>query len=180
MSNPVPRRSITESSAFDDYARELFAWIEGRAGDAGSLYRSGLALCVQARAHGMYPEHVLMALQSSRHRPADTDDAGDLEPATRDARYLSAIRGLIESCFGETPALRVVRARDGQEWTIMLVREGMRWDPEIEMRRKDWLCCASAGDRRYIVPVPLTWEQWTDDDLVVAILQAKPDLRGPT
>jgi hypothetical protein len=55
----------------------------------------------------------------------------------------------------------------------------MRWDPEIEMRRQDWLCCATLGDRRYITPVPPAWNQWSDAELLGAVVRARPDLRGP-
>jgi hypothetical protein len=34
-------------------------------------------------------------------------------------------------------------------------------------------------DRRYITPVPGTWEQWSDAELLTHILHAPVDLRGP-
>lgn len=73
---------------------------------------------------------------------------------------------------------RTVVDSDERIWQIYLVPEGMRWDPEIEMRRVSWLCCRTLGERRYITPVPPSWEQWSDADLLAAIASAKPDHRG--
>jgi hypothetical protein len=85
----------------------------------------------------------------------------------------------MQACYGYCPDLRLVRGPDGRGWIVMHIREGMRWDPEIEMRRQDWLCCATLGDRRYITPVPPAWTQWSDADLLGAVVRARPDLRGP-
>jgi hypothetical protein len=101
------------------------------------------------------------------------------ERRRRDDRHARALRLLVETCYGFDPQLRVVRGLDGRAWVVLHIREGMRWDPEIEMRRQDWLCCATIGDRRYITPVPTAWYQWTDVDLAAAVGRARPDLRGP-
>ena len=91
----------------------------------------------------------------------------------------NALRSLMETCYGFRSDLRLVRGPDGRAWVVMHIQEGMRWDPEIEMRRQDWLCCATAGDRRYITPVPPGWKDWSDLELVGAVVRARPDLRGP-
>lgn len=61
---------------------------------------------------------------------------------------------------------------------MYLVVEGYRWDPEIEMRRANWLCCEAVDERRYISPVPVEWESMSEMELLGAIARAKPDLRG--
>lgn len=75
--------------------------------------------------------------------------------------------------------VRDVLDQDGRRWHVFVVLEGMRWDPEIEMRRRHWLCLETKGDRRYIAPVPTGWERWSDAELIAAIAMAKPDKRGP-
>jgi hypothetical protein len=163
--------------AFDEYGRQLQAWLDG-GGDESALQRAMVALSAQARAGGMPPEHIVISLQSSGlgARRTGADEQGD---AARPARYADALHRMLESCTGQPQRLRLVAALDDRDWVVLHVREGMRWDPEIEMRRKDWLCCATTDDRRYITPVPSDWEQWTDAELLVAITEAKPDLRGP-
>jgi hypothetical protein len=61
---------------------------------------------------------------------------------------------------------------------VFVVTEGMRWDPEIEMRRVNWLCCAAVDEQRYISPVPAGWESWNDEQLLEAIAHAPEDHRG--
>ena len=48
----------------------------------------------------------------------------------------------------------------------------------VDVPRKDWLSCIARDQRRYITPVPLGWEQWTDVEVLSQILRSKPDLRG--
>jgi hypothetical protein len=62
-------------------------------------------------------------------------------------------------------AMRTVHDPDNRVWHVYVVEEGMRWDPEIEMRRRNWLCCASLDERRFISPVPSHWERWSDEEL---------------
>ncbi len=79
---------------------------------------------------------------------------------------------------GHAPPGRTVADADGRLWHVFVVEEGMRWDPEIEMRRRSWLCCDGGDDRRYISPLPPGWLEWSDAILLAAITEAKPDLRG--
>ena len=79
---------------------------------------------------------------------------------------------------GGAPPGRTVVDGGGRVWHVFVVEEGMRWDPEIEMRRRSWLCCDGGDDRRFISPLPVDWMQWSDDVLLGAIAEAKPDHRG--
>lgn len=72
---------------------------------------------------------------------------------------------------------RIVMDADGRTWQVFLVAEGMRWDPEIEMRRVSWLCCETDAETRYITPVPPAWQQMSDEHLLAAIAVAPKDLR---
>ena len=75
------------------------------------------------------------------------------------------------------PTHRIVMDTDGQRWKVYLVAEGMRWDPEIEMRRVSWLCCETDTECRYITPVPPDWQQSSDEQLLAAIAVAPEDHR---
>jgi hypothetical protein len=171
--------TLADSSAFAEYCRELSSWLMSHMTDEGALRRAGLALFREASARGMQPEEMLISLHMSGLREPGGVGAAAPTPESRQTRYEAALRLLMEPCFGEPMPLRLVRAADGREWLVMPIREGMRWDPEIEMRRRDWLCCVIAGDRRYISPVPVDWDEWPDDQLLLAIEEAKPDLRSP-
>lgn len=179
MSSHLSFRPIRDLPAFDRFVEELGAWVEASDDDVSVLMESATALSRHARANGIAAEHLLAALQSVELR---TSIALTMEPAARrrcDDRQVVALRSLMEICYGFDPALRLVRGPDGRAWVVMHIQEGMRWDPEIEMRRQDWLCCATLGDRRYITPVPPSWIQWSDAELLGAVVRARPDLRGP-
>jgi hypothetical protein len=179
MSSHLSFRPIRDCPAFDHYVEELGAWVEGTDEDSRVLDDASSALARHARANGIAAEHLVAALQGVELR---TSVALAMEPAARrrcDVRHATALRALMQSCYGFEPDLRLVRAPDGRAWAVMHIREGMRWDPEIEMRRQDWLCCATLGDRRYITPVPTGWNQWSDAELLGAVVRARPDLRGP-
>jgi hypothetical protein len=179
MSSHLSFRPIRDFPAFDRYVEELSAWVDGDGRDVSVLHDSASALARHARANGIAAEHLLAALQSVELR---TSIALTMEPAARrrrDDRHVVALRSLMEVCYGFDPDLRLVRGPDGRAWVVLHIQEGMRWDPEIEMRRQDWLCCATLGDRRYITPVPPFWVQWSDAELVGAVVRARPDLRGP-
>lgn len=75
------------------------------------------------------------------------------------------------------PTHRIVVEAGGRRWKVFVVPEGMRWDPEIEMRRVSWLCCESNSDTRYITPVPPDWQQLSDERLLAAIVAAPKDHR---
>ncbi len=79
---------------------------------------------------------------------------------------------------GGAPPGRTVTDGDGRLWHVFVVEEGMRWDPEIEMRRRSWLCCDRGDQRRYISPLPADWMRWSESELLAAIAEAKPDHRG--
>jgi len=179
MSSHLSFRPIRDFPAFDRYVEELGIWVDGAGDDVDVLRDAAAALARHARANGIAAEHLVAALQSVELR---TDIALTMEPVARrrrDDRHALALRALMQTCYGIDPELRLVRGPDGRAWVVMHIQEGMRWDPEIEMRRQDWLCCATLGDRRYITPVPAAWAQWSDADLLGAVVRARPDLRGP-
>jgi hypothetical protein len=176
MSSSLPFRPIIQSPAFTRYSEELLAWLAGESNE-DALYHTGAEVCRSVRASGLQPEHLLIALHAAGLGPHTVLSPGAAE--LRGRRYTSAVHLLLRACFGAEAPIRVVRGSDGREWSVMGIREGERWDPEIEMRRRDWLCCVTTDDRRYISPVPLGWEQWTDEELAAAVMKAKPDLRGP-
>jgi hypothetical protein len=179
MSSHLSFRPIRDCPAFDRYVEELGAWVDGSDDDVRILDDAASALARHARANGIAAEHLVAALQGVELR---TSIALTMEPAARrqrDARHVTALRALMQTCYGFEPDLRIVRGPDGRAWVVMHIHEGMRWDPEIEMRRQDWLCCATLGDRRYITPVPPAWNQWGEAELLGAVVRARPDLRGP-
>jgi hypothetical protein len=79
----------------------------------------------------------------------------------------------------EERPIRLLTDTDGRIWHVYVVIEGYRWDPEIEERRRNWLCLESGRDRRFISPVPDDWQQWSEAFLLQQIRTARPDLRGP-
>lgn len=179
MSSHLSFRPIRDFPAFDRFVEELGAWVDGNGDDVGVLHDTASTLSRHARANGIAAEHLLAALQGVELR---TSVALTMEPAARrarDDRQVAALRSLMHTCYGFDSDLRLVRGPDGRAWVVMHIQEGMRWDPEIEMRRQDWLCCATLGDRRYITPVPSAWNQWSDAELLAAVVRARPDLRGP-
>ncbi|HEX6597749.1 MAG TPA: hypothetical protein VF034_00375 [Gemmatimonadaceae bacterium] len=179
MSSHLSYRPIRDCPAFDHYVEELGVWVDGSDDDVSVLDDAASGLARHARANGIAAEHLVAALQGVELR---TSVALTMEPAARrrrDARHATALRALMQTCYGFEPGLRLVRGPDGRAWVVMHIQEGMRWDPEIEMRRQDWLCCATLGDRRYITPVPPAWTQWSDAELLGAVVRARPDLRGP-
>ena len=179
MSSHLSFRPIRDFPAFDRYVEELGAWVDGSGEHVSALHDSATALARHVRANGIAAEHLVAALQSVELR---TSVALAMEPAARrrrDDRHATALRALMQTCYGFETDLRLVRGTDGRAWVVMHIKEGMRWDPEIEMRRRDWLCCAALGDRRYITPVPSAWREWCDAELLAAVVRARPDLRGP-
>jgi hypothetical protein len=176
MSSPLPHTPLLEAPAFARYRAVLATWLDGKS-DEQALYHASADVCGVVRTLAMQPEHILIALHATGLETRSSRDSS--QAVARDRRYASAVFLLMQACFGTDMPLRVVRGVDGSDWTVLPIREGWRWDPEIEMRRRDWLCCVTTGDRRYISPVPAGWEQWTDTELAAAIRQARPDLRGP-
>jgi hypothetical protein len=176
LSTPLRSTPLLDAPAFARYRAVLATWLDGES-DEHALYHASAEICRTVRSLAMQPEHILIALHATglETRALRDGSAG----VARDRRYASAVFLLMQACFGQDVTLRVVRNVDGSDWTVLPIREGWRWDPEIELRRRDWLCCVTTGDRRYISPVPAGWEQWTDAELANAIRHARPDLRGP-
>jgi hypothetical protein len=167
-------RPIFESPEFARYRDELASWLAA-GGDESALRAAEDEMRRAIQAGAIPPEHLLASLHTAAFSA--------LEGATSTSppqvpRYLEAISRLMHACFGSIAQLRVIEDNDGRNWSVMPIAEGARWDPEIEMRRRAWLCCVTTGDRRYISPVPRDWDQWTDNEIAGAIGSARPDLRG--
>ena len=177
MTGSLPSHAFVGSGAFARYRAVLQQWLDDETGDERDLYEAGALVVQSARAHGVSPELLLFELHAVGVQARDALNTGVV--AARDARYTMAVLVLMQQCFRDSSPPRVVRDVDGRDWSVMTVREGQRWDPEIEMRRRDWLCCVTDGDRRYISPVPADWEQWSAAELAAAVRKARPDLRGP-
>jgi hypothetical protein len=175
MDKSLLHRPFFESPAFARYRDELAGWLESGSGEdalRGATHVVGRAI----RASALQPEQLLAGLHAEAF-VRETASSGVPE-TVRTARYASAVGRLMQACFGRASRLRVVVGNDGRVWTVMPIEEGARWDPEIEMRRRGWLCCVTTGDRRYISPVPRDWEEWTGMEIAGAIADARPDLRG--
>ncbi len=179
MKESLAPRRLQSFPAFTTYRAALEAWVDGSATDQSELYRAGEALASELRDSGVFAEHVLADVHGLGINPDGWSNPHSERRRARDRRYLNAITLLLQSCFGKDPELRQVRGTDGREWLVLLVRENVRWDPRIDVPRKDWLSCVARDQRRYITPVPIGWEQWNDAELLARILRAKPDLRGP-
>ncbi len=179
MNENLARRRVETFAAFAAYRSALIAWLDGTANDESELYRTGGTLASQLREAGYFAEHVLAEVHGLGMNPDGWSNIHSERRRARDRRYLLAITLLLQSAFGADPLLRSVRGTDGREWIVLLVRENVRWDPRIDVPRKDWLSCVARDQRRYITPVPLGWEQWSDGELLAQILRARPDLRGP-
>lgn len=178
MKEYVAPRRLQSFPSFAAYKAALTAWVDGSAMDETELYRAGGALAAELRDSGVFAEHVLADVHALGVNPDGWSNQHSERRRLRDRRYLTALTLLLQSCFGKDPELRSVRGTDGREWVVLLVRENVRWDPRIDVPRKDWLSCVARDQRRYITPVPLGWEQWTDSELLSQILRARPDLRG--
>ena len=174
----APRR-LQSFAMFPPYRTALAEWVDGSATDESELYRASGALAAELRDSGVFAEHVLADVHALGVNPDGWSNQHSERRKARDRRYFTAVTLLLQSCFGKDPELRQVRGTDGREWLVLLVRENVRWDPGIDVPRKDWLSCVARDQRRYITPVPIGWEQWSDAELLSRILRAKPDLRGP-
>jgi len=179
MNEHLAPRRILSFPAFAAYRSALAAWLEGSATDETELYHTSGALGLQFREAGFFAEHVLAEVHALGMNPDGWSNVHSERRRARDRRYRLALTLLLQSSFGTDPALRSVRGTDGREWIVLFVRENVRWDPRIDVPRKDWLSCIARDQRRYITPVPLGWERWSDGELLAQILRARPDLRGP-
>ena len=173
MDKSLLYRPFFESPEFSRYRDELAAWIANGT-DHAALRDAALDLGRAVRTSAMQPEHLLAGLHAASVREIEAASTA----AIRTHRYIDAAGRLMQACYGRESQLRVAHGNDGRIWTVMPIAEGSRWDPEIEMRRRGWLCCVTSGDRRYISPVPRDWAQWTESEIAGAIAGAKPDLRG--
>ncbi len=72
---------------------------------------------------------------------------------------------------------RLVMDTDGHEWEVFPMIEGLGWDPEADIRRENWLCFTTPGERRYLVPIPPNWLEWTNEELGAALERAPQDKR---
>jgi len=78
----------------------------------------------------------------------------------------------------ETP-VRTVADADHRVWHVYVVPPGLKWDIEIEDRRRHFLRFEHGEERRWMHPVPEEWMQWTDSTLLHWLGVAKLDLRAP-
>jgi hypothetical protein len=180
------------------YLQALAAWLDDAASDGGALHDASEALSAEARRRRVEADELLRMVKAGLPRKTGRADVAEsAEELGRASRYVTAVEILLSTFFGDAPPpaaarishsttrppmdqqVRYVTDGDQRAWRVFVVQEGMRWDPEIEMRRANWLCCAAVGEQRYISPVPDGWEEWTDEILLEAIAQAPPDLRGP-
>jgi hypothetical protein len=179
MNEYIAPRRIETLPSFAEYHTALAAWLEGSAPDESELYRTGRAFGTDLRGAGLFAEHVLAEVHALGMNPDGWSNVHSERRRMRDVRYLTAVTLLLQSTFGYDPMIRSVRGTDGREWLVLRVKENVRWDPRIDVPRKDWLSCVARDQRRYITPVPLGWESWNDAELLAQILRARPDLRGP-
>ncbi len=68
---------------------------------------------------------------------------------------------------------------DGRRWRVTEVIEGLGWDQEMPMRRENWLLLETAGERRFIAPLPADWEAWPEDKLRAELASARQSKRRP-
>lgn len=159
------------------------------------------ALADEARTLELPPEHILHAMRVARCRGSHgkTDDATERLEARR---YAWAVGLLLRTYFGieeenvdavgdvsratsvserefraEVAVRTVADPQSGAIWRVHQVREGYTWDPEIEMRRRDWLSCRTGTERRFITPAPADWLTWSEAELLAAIHAAPIDKR---
>jgi hypothetical protein len=168
-------RPIFESAEFARYRDELAAWLAA-GGDEAALHAAEGEMRRVIRAGAIPPEHLLASLHAAAF--TGSDGTTSMSATLQMPRYIDAVSRLMHACFGRSAQLRVIQGNDARVWSVMPIAEGARWDPEIEMRRRGWLCCVTAGDRRYISPVPRDWDQWTESEIAGAIGSARPDQRG--
>jgi hypothetical protein len=179
------------------YFQALVDWLDDATSDGNGLRTASEALSAEARRRQVGADGLLRTVKARLAggvgRPEVARSADDLGRASR---YVSAMEILLSAYFGDaqprmsvgTPPVpprnsmeqkaRHVIDRERRAWRVFLVEEGMKWDPEIEMRRANWLCCAAFDEQRYISPVPPGWEAWSDDELLEAVAQAPRDHRG--
>lgn len=188
----------SELSAFCTLLEQFLHTGEGEA----LLRARAAALAAEARARALPPEHILFALRVARcnvgHQPADSDRNRvvnhryatgiaillhhyfDVEDDAEAVGDVSRAMSPIEHEFRAEAAVRVVPDPEtGALWRVSFVREGYSWDPEIELRRRDYLACETGEARRYISPAPADWLEWSDVVLLDAIRSASPDHRRP-
>ncbi len=140
-----------------------------------SVHLAACTLAAEALRRELRPEEILAAVKQVLVLPVP---ASEQHRVAQSRRYSQAIHTLITVYFGQRERGRTVADQSGVRWHVYLVEEGGRWDPEIEMRRHNWLCCQSESGRRFIAPVPPDWHEWSDAALAAAIAPAPHDHRG--
>jgi hypothetical protein len=166
----------TESVA--QFRAALDGYVAARC-DELALTRASEELCQRARANRVRPEQLLFAVHAGLGKsPSHVAGESPSLRQFREDRFADGLFLLLKTCFGDDTPVRLVHDAHGEEWTVIPIREGWGWDPEVEERRRDWLCCINNLDRRYISPIPEGWEAWPDDELAATIRKAPPDLRG--
>jgi hypothetical protein len=199
---PATVRALARSSELTAFCAALEDFLETGVGGE-ELPARAAALATEARSLDLPPEHILYALRVARcnvgHSVIDTE-----RERAVGRRYASAIALLLRHYFGvseeeiesvgdvaraqsaierdfraEVAVRVVVDPRSGTQWRVRLVREGYSWDPEIRMRRRDWLLCESGTERRFISPAPADWLEWGEGHLLAAVRAAPADHRRP-
>lgn len=166
--------TVWTSAAFVQFRRAVTRFLAERC-DEESLSRACRDFCLWLRTGDMRPEQILIALHSATMTRSQSRHHA--RSRRHQSRFTSAVFVLMKACFGADVPVRVVHDPSGGDWTVFEIREGWRQGPDIAIKRRDWLCCANALDRRYISPIPLEWERWPDAALAVEIRRAPPDLR---
>jgi hypothetical protein len=68
-------------------------------------------------------------------------------------------------------SFRIIAAQ-GVEWTVWSVAPG---NPDLvaEDMRTGWLCFESAHEKRRLAPIPATWQEAPDEELLELLDEAK-------
>jgi hypothetical protein len=74
-------------------------------------------------------------------------------------------------------AKRRVRDGGGIMWDVYPMVESLGWNGEAAVPRGSWLCFTTKGERRYLTPLPVDWEKWTDAELQAVLISAPVDKR---
>lgn len=146
---------------------------QGSSGEPVQL--AARVLAAEAIRREVRPEEILSAIKSQFDTPLALSEQ---HRVALSRRYSQAMHSLVTAYFGQRDSGRTVIDGTGRRWHVYMVEEGARWDPEIEMRRHNWLCCHAEDARRFIAPVPPKWREWSEEILLAAIAAARPDNRA--
>lgn len=169
-------RKLASSSPVNAFCRAVERYME-HGTPVEPLHLAARTLAAEALRLELRPEEILAAIKSTLTAPVAFSEQHRTDLSRR---YSQSVHALISAYFAQRESGRNVVDSQGQRWHVYVVEEGGRWDPEIEMRRHNWLCCQSDDARRFIAPVPDGWREWSDDTLLEAIAGARHDHRaGP-